>query len=145
MMRVSASVASLAIAAIVLGACASVQPTLSPTATPTAPPVATATPMAPTSVPTPAPPTASEPAEQEPAVSIIDFGFQPDALTVAAGTTVSWTNTGATGHTVTFDDGPDSGAIADGGGTYERTFDAAGTYDYHCSIHPSMRGSVTVE
>lgn len=91
-----------------------------------------------------APPPAS-PVQGEPAVKIVDFGFNPKTLTVAAGTRVTWTNTGATAHTVTFDDGTDSGAVADGGGTYERTLDAAGTHEYHCSFHPSMRAAITVE
>jgi plastocyanin len=78
------------------------------------------------------------------AVSIIDFGFQPADLTVAAGSTVTWTNTGAATHTVKWSDGtPESSGLA-AGATYDRTFDAAGSYPYVCGIHGSMSGTITV-
>jgi len=76
-------------------------------------------------------------------VSIVDFAFKPDAVTVKAGTTVTWTNHGRT-HTVTADAGSfDSGHISSGG-TFSMTFKKAGTYAYHCSIHPSMVAQVVV-
>ena len=78
------------------------------------------------------------------AVSIIDFGFQPADLTVAAGSTVTWTNTGAATHTVKWSDGtPELSGLA-AGATYDRTFDAAGSYPYVCGIHGSMSGTITV-
>lgn len=78
------------------------------------------------------------------AVSIIDFGFEPADLTVTAGTTVTWTNTGAATHTVKWSDGTlESSGLAPGA-TYERTFDAAGSYPYVCGIHGSMAGTITV-
>ena len=78
------------------------------------------------------------------AVSIIDFGFQPADLTVAAGSTVTWTNTGAATHTVKWSEGtPESSGLA-AGATYDRTFDAAGSYPYVCGIHGSMSGTITV-
>ncbi len=80
----------------------------------------------------------------EEAVEIVDFGFDPAALDVSTGTAVTWTNTGAVPHTVTFDDGTvDSGNLASGA-TFEHTFDTAGTFDYFCSIHPTMTATVTV-
>jgi predicted lipoprotein with Yx(FWY)xxD motif len=79
------------------------------------------------------------------AASIIDFGFQPNAITVDIGATVTWTNTGAKPHTVTADDGSfDSGTLSNGG-TFSFTFAKAGTYTFHCKIHPSMTGTVTVQ
>lgn len=76
-------------------------------------------------------------------VAIIDFGFNPSAITVKAGTTVTWSNHGRT-HTVTADGGSfDSGRIASGA-TYAMAFKKAGTLAYHCSIHPSMVGQVVV-
>ena len=96
----------------------------------------------------PAPPAAAAPAGA-PApvrrrVSIVDFGFEPADLTVAAGTTVTWTNTGAATHTVKWSDGtPESAGLATGA-TYERTFDTAGSYPYVCGIHGSMAGTITV-
>ena len=78
------------------------------------------------------------------AVSIQNFAYNPTDLTVAVGTTVTWTNNDSVSHTVIGDNGgPDSGTIAPGG-TYHYTFTTAGTYSYHCAIHPSMTGSVTV-
>jgi plastocyanin len=77
-------------------------------------------------------------------VSIVDFAFQPAQLTVATGTTVQWTNTGSATHTVTADDGSfDSGRLS-GGSHFSHTFSAAGTFTYHCSIHPSMQATIVV-
>jgi len=77
------------------------------------------------------------------AVKIGNFTFGPQELKVKAGTTVTWTNEDSASHTVTFEGGPDSGSFGQGG-TYERTFDAPGAFAYKCSIHPSMKGTVTV-
>jgi plastocyanin len=77
------------------------------------------------------------------AVTIVDFGFNPGSITVKAGTTVTWTNTGVT-HTVTSNTGLfDSGHLGSGD-TFTFTFSKAGTYAYHCAIHSSMKGEVTV-
>ncbi len=78
-------------------------------------------------------------------VSIKNFAFSVGSLTVASGTTVTWTNNDAATHTVTADDGSfDSGNIAQGA-TYSKTFTTAGTYNYHCSIHTSMTAKVIVQ
>lgn len=76
--------------------------------------------------------------------SIGDYFFKPDSLTVKPGDTVVWTNDGEVpeGHTVT-GDGFDSG-VMETGATYSHTFSIAGTYDYLCTIHPGMKGTVTV-
>lgn len=77
-------------------------------------------------------------------VSIFDNGFSPETLTVAAGATVTWTNTGAIPHTVTDSAGGfDSGFLL-AGDTYARTFDAAGSFLYLCTIHPEMTASIVV-
>ena len=70
--------------------------------------------------------------------------FDPSATTVPVGSTVtrSWAQ-GSLVHNVTFDDGPKSADQSTGG--YSRLFDNAGTYPYHCTIHPGMTGSVTVQ
>jgi plastocyanin len=57
---------------------------------------------------------------------------------------VTWTNNDSATHTITGDGGLDSGDVATGG-TYSKTFDKAGTYKYHCSIHPTMTGEVVVQ
>lgn len=77
-------------------------------------------------------------------VAIVDFAFNPGAVTVDMGATVTWTNQGPSPHTVTADDGSfDSGQL-DAGASFSHTFTAAGTVSYHCSIHPEMVGSVAV-
>lgn len=70
--------------------------------------------------------------------------FNPADFTAEAGAEVVWTwASGADLHNVTFDDGPNSPDQSSG--TYARTFDAEGSYPYHCTIHgPSMSGVVTV-
>jgi plastocyanin len=78
------------------------------------------------------------------AVTIVDFAFQPGLISVPAGTTVTWTNSGAAPHTVTSGMGVfDSGTISSGA-SFSTSFSAPGTYMYHCSIHPNMTGTVQV-
>jgi predicted lipoprotein with Yx(FWY)xxD motif/plastocyanin len=76
--------------------------------------------------------------------TIVDFDFSPASITVGVGGTVTWKNTGTRNHTVTADDGSfDSGSLASGA-TFTETFTKAGSYTYHCSIHPSMTATVVV-
>jgi plastocyanin len=78
-------------------------------------------------------------------VCISDSLFEPADVTIAAGESVSWQNQDGFAHTVTADDGAfDSGELAEGD-THEETLDEAGEFTYHCEIHPSMTGTVTVE
>lgn len=77
-------------------------------------------------------------------VAVKNFSFSPEQVTVPVGGTVTWTNGDTTSHTITANDGSfDSGSKA-GGGTFERTFSAAGTFTYFCAIHTSMQGTVQV-
>jgi plastocyanin len=78
-------------------------------------------------------------------VLIQNMAFDPSTVTISVNTTVRWTNKDAIGHTVTSDTGGlfDSGTISSNG-TYSHTFNTAGTYTYHCSIHPDMTGTVIV-
>ncbi len=73
------------------------------------------------------------------------FGFSPATLTIRPGTTVTWKNMSSVPHTVTSDDGQtfDSGNIAPGG-TFTFKFTVAGSYPYHCNIHPYMRATVNL-
>ena len=76
--------------------------------------------------------------------TIIDNAFQPTSITVKAGSTVTWKNTGSGTHTVTAGDGSfDSGQVA-AGSSFQHTFATAGTFAYHCTIHSSMTGTVVV-
>jgi len=79
------------------------------------------------------------------AVTVQGFAFSPDDLTVSVGTTVTWTNQDGFDHTTTADDGSWNGPLSGGGGSFVFTFDTAGTFEYHCNIHPSMTATVTVE
>ncbi len=79
------------------------------------------------------------------AVEIKVFAFLPATITVAIGTTITWTNNDSTLHTVTsLTDAFDSGTLANGG-TFSFTFTTAGTYQYRCSIHTEMQGTVIVQ
>ena len=78
-------------------------------------------------------------------VQIVDFAFSPKTITISKGTRVKWTNTGSMDHTSTSNTGIwDSGTIAPGG-SFSRVFRKAGTFAYHCAIHPSMKGKVIVK
>jgi plastocyanin len=78
-------------------------------------------------------------------VTVQNFAFSPPTVTVAPGTTVVWTNKDSVNHTVTSDTGAwsDSGSLATNR-TFSHTFAKAGTYPYHCAIHPSMTAKVIV-
>ena len=73
--------------------------------------------------------------------------FFPTTLTVAKNTTVSFTNNSGVDHNVVFDAPPagltDIGNIPSG--TATRSFDTVGTFNFHCTIHPGMNGSITVQ
>src|SRR5215213_5224359 len=79
-----------------------------------------------------------------PTVSIQDFFFSPANVSVPAGTTVTWVNEGNVPHTVTSDDGQFDSGVLMPGDSYTVMFKGQGTITYHCAIHPSMTGSVTV-
>ena len=79
------------------------------------------------------------------AVAIAGFAFSPKDVTVTVGDTITWTNSDATAHTATADDGSfDTGTIGSNG-TGTATFSTAGSFPYHCKIHSSMTGTITVE
>ncbi|MGN6334854.1 cupredoxin domain-containing protein [Mycobacterium sp.] len=77
-------------------------------------------------------------------VTIDGFAFEPASLTVTAGTTVTWTNRDEEPHTVAASDGSFHSPGMGTGGTFTHTFSGAGTFDYVCSIHPMMHGTVVV-
>jgi plastocyanin len=88
----------------------------------------------------PAPPTTAE-------VKIDNFTFGPAALTVPAGTTVTWTNRDDIPHTVVSSDDPRTfkSKVLDTDEKFSFTFANPGTYPYFCSIHPKMTGKVIVQ
>lgn len=82
-------------------------------------------------------------ASAEPGVVIVDDNvFKPKTAEVGVGDTVTWRFEGQSAHNVTFDDDEASDLMKDG--EYERTFDEAGSFEYVCTVHPGMTGSVKV-
>jgi plastocyanin len=78
------------------------------------------------------------------AVDIAGFAFSPTSITVSVGDTVTWSNADAQSHTATADDGSfDTGTITSST-PKSVTFSAAGTFAYHCKIHPAMTATVIV-
>jgi amicyanin len=81
-------------------------------------------------------------------VAISNFAFSPAVIKVKVGQAVTWTNNDAVAHTVTADSSssyaPNSELI-NKGETYSFTFTKAGTYAYHCTPHPYMKGTIVVE
>lgn len=83
--------------------------------------------------------------QQAAAVTIQNFAFNPSQITVNKGDTVIWTNEDSFTHTVVSDSGSEINSPAlSSGQAYSHTFNTAGTFDYHCSLHPSMKGKVIV-
>lgn len=134
---------------------ASPVPTPSPSVTPSVSPSPSASP---TVSPSPSASPSASPSPSVPADATVqvradveeDHVYDPADITVAVGATVVWefVDGGVTGdtpvpHDVVFNDNVRSPIMTTG--TYSRTFAAAGTFDYICSLHPTMLGSVTVQ
>jgi len=79
------------------------------------------------------------------AVTIDNFNFSPMTLTVAAGSTVTWTNHDDIPHTVRAVDGSFHSKAMDTDDSYSFTFAKPGVYSYFCSVHPKMVGKVIVK
>lgn len=91
-------------------------------------------------------PTATSTAADAPAsirVSIAQFAFSPATLTVDPGTRVEWVNQDDVPHTATLNDVFDTDIIT-GGGNGSHVFEASGTFEYVCALHPDMTGTVVV-
>ena len=128
-------------------------PAQTPTTVPRTPtPTPTPTHVVPTPKPTPKPTPRPTPSPTPPPTVVVSittdssgsFTFSPSSLTIAPGTTVIWKNMTQVPHTVTSNSGAfDSGTISPGG-SFSFKFTQAGSYSYHCQIHPFMTASVTV-
>jgi plastocyanin len=79
------------------------------------------------------------------AVLIDNFVFGPERLTVAAGTTVTWTNRDDIPHTVASTARVFKSRVMDTDDAYSFTFETPGEYPYFCSLHPHMTGTIVVE
>ena len=94
---------------------------------------------------TPTQATGAEPAAASGSSVLINgFSFRPKELNIAKGTSVTWTNQEPTKHTVISDDGKFESTVMAEGKSWSYTFNDAGTFTYHCSIHPGMTGTVIV-
>jgi plastocyanin len=104
----------------------------------------------PTPNPTPAPSPSPSPSSST-SVSVVpgaqqltSTAYNPNPVNVAVGAAVTWTNTDSIEHTTTSNNGTWNGVLPPGG-TVSVTFNNAGTFQYHCSIHPNMVGTVVVQ
>lgn len=79
------------------------------------------------------------------AVKITNFTFSPAALTVAVGAKVTWTNEDDIPHTVTATTQAFKSGALDTDDTFSFTFTTPGTYQYFCTLHPHMTGTVVVK
>jgi plastocyanin len=93
---------------------------------------------------------ADEPPAGAADVATRDIAFVPPAITVAVGTTVTWTNEDVVAHTITSGepgaaDGAFGERLGSEGDQVDVTFSDPGTFAYFCEIHPNMTGEVVVE
>lgn len=97
---------------------------------------------------------AAKPSGSVVAVSIVSGAYNPSSavhfspatvtLVIGVNNTVTWTNNDYTIHTVTSDSGAFGSGLLNNGNSWTYTFTKAGTYGYHCAIHPFMTGEVIV-
>jgi plastocyanin len=99
----------------------------------------------------PAPAAPKKKSGKSASVTMKNIQFSPKSLTVAKGTTVTWTNDDSVGHDVTKKGGPGpkfSSGPAGGmqkGDTFQEKFTTAGTINYVCTVHPNMKATITVK
>jgi len=79
-------------------------------------------------------------------VDMAAIKFAVESVTISAGQAVRWTNRDPVEHTVTFDGAAEPGSpVIPPNGSYVHRFDKRGTYTYHCTPHPFMKGVVVVK
>ena len=78
-------------------------------------------------------------------VTIDNFVFEPERVTVKVGTTVTWTNRDDIPHTVAAKERLFKSKVMDTDESYSFTFSTPGEYTYFCSLHPHMTGTIVVE
>ena len=79
-------------------------------------------------------------------IEIKGFAFSSATLTISKGDTVKWTNMDSVRHTVTSDsEGELDSMLLSQGQSYSHAFNEAGTYSYHCTPHPNMKGKIIVQ
>ena len=145
-LRTLGSLTAALVALVVVAGCSGTAASPSTSAAPAsaAPPSAAAASAPPAASPSAAASASAAGGASTLSVSIVDFSFNPGTATAKVGEKITWTNSGATAHTVTFDEGSVKSDTLNPGDVFEHTFDAAGTFTYKCSIHPAMTGTVEV-
>jgi plastocyanin len=128
------------------GAGCAAQPSVLPQ--PAAPEVAPPVQKLPVQQPPPLQPNAPTKVKPGPVTQTVimkNLAFSPQTMAINAGDSIVWVNQDTVNHTSASDGALiwDSGNIAPGA-SYKRTFTAPGTYNYHCGIHPSMKGTIVV-
>jgi len=78
-------------------------------------------------------------------IEVKNFTFEPMMLSIAVGTTVTWKFDDSAQHTVSADDKSFVSPALSNGQTYTHTFTTAGTFQYICSIHQYMKGTIVVK
>jgi plastocyanin len=81
-------------------------------------------------------------------ITMKNFAFDPSSVTVKTGTMVTWVNQDAASHAIASDNSSSVAFSSDPlptGASYNFTFATPGTFTYHCSIHPSMTGTIIVQ
>ena len=78
-------------------------------------------------------------------VNIDEFAFDPQRVTVKAGTTVTWTNDDDVPHTIASSSRLFKSKALDTKNKFSLAFTTPGTYEYFCSLHPHMTGAIVVE
>ena len=134
----------IAAGALLVGACSSGGATTAPSAAASA-----AAPSVEASVAASEPAAGGAPCAEsktagEVSVSIEGFAFNPADITAKVGQTITFTNGDSAPHTASLDDGSCTTPQITAGGSDGLTFTAAGTYPFHCSVHPTMKGTITV-
>jgi plastocyanin len=118
------------------------QPVVTPTAAPVIPPQVVTT-----TLPTPVFTPTRTASVSDNIITIVKNTFQPATMTVKVGSTVRWVNADDHPHRIEFADKAfsTSAFLLGASQSFSQRFDRAGTYDYDCTIHPSMQGTITVE
>ena len=78
-------------------------------------------------------------------ITINAMKFPADTIVITTGQAVRWNNTDPLGHTITFDGGEPGSELINPGGAFVHRFDHAGTFAYHCTPHPFMKGVIVVK
>jgi plastocyanin len=133
---------ALAATLLLVAACSSGGATTAPSAAPAEPSVAAS--EAPASEAPAAAACEKSAAGGEVDVSIEGFAFNPADITATVGQTITFTNGDSAPHTATLDDGSCTTPNIANGAAEGLTFNAAGTYPFHCAVHPDMKGTITV-